>query len=110
MIIDANEGHNIDTFDVPGTYLHAKIPKDKRIIMKLRGDFVNIMCQVNPEYKQHVGYENGNKVLYLQVIRAIYGCIESALLWYNMLSITLIDFEINPYGRFVAQTIIEGIQ
>ena len=61
MIIDANEGHNIDTFDVPGTYLHAKIPKDKRIIMKLRGDFVNIMCQVNPEYKQHVRYENGKR-------------------------------------------------
>ena len=57
MIIDANEGHNIDTFDVPGTYLHAKIPKDKRIIMKLRGDFVNIMCQLNHDYKACVIYE-----------------------------------------------------
>ena len=27
--------------------------------MKLREDFVDIMCQVNPEYEQNVRYENG---------------------------------------------------
>ena len=27
--------------------------------------------------------ENGKKVLYLQILRALYGMIESALLWYK---------------------------
>ena len=79
----------MDTFDVSGLLMYAYIPKDKRILMKLRGDFVDIMCQVNPYYEQHVRYENGEKVLYILVIREIYGCIESALLWYNLFSTTI---------------------
>ena len=57
--------------------------------MNLRRDFVDIMCQFNPEYKQHVKYENVKKVIYMIVIRSIYGCIESTLLWYNIFSAKL---------------------
>ena len=56
LIIGAQKGRNIATFDVTGAYLHAEIPKDKRVLMKLREDFVYIMCQVNPDYKKHVRY------------------------------------------------------
>ena len=73
LIIYAHEGTDVDNFDVTGAYLHGEIPTDRRILMKLRGDFVEIMCQVNPEYKQHARYENGKKVLYLLVTREIYG-------------------------------------
>ena len=73
--------------------------------MKLRGDFVEIMCQVNPEYEQHVKYENGGKVLYLLVLRAVYVCIKSLLLWYNLLStkIYALGFEINPHSSCVVK-------
>ena len=50
------------TFDVPGSYRHAEMSKDKMILMKLRGDFVDIMCQVNPEHEQHVRYGNGKNI------------------------------------------------
>ena len=55
-------------------------------------------------------YENRNKVLYLLVIREIYGCIESALMWYKSLSTPLygMGFEINPYDICVVNKIIEG--
>ena len=38
------------------------------------------------------------------MLRALYGCLESALLWYNLYSSTLekIGFKINPYDRCVA--------
>ena len=48
LIVHAHEIRNLATFDAPGAYLHADIPKDKIISMKIRGDFVDIMCQVNP--------------------------------------------------------------
>ena len=66
------------------------------------------MCQVNPEYKQHVRYEKIKKVLYILAIREIYGCIESQLLWYEILStiIEWIGFYINPYDRCVENNII----
>ena len=86
------------TFYIPESYRHVFMPKDKQILMNLRGDFVDIMCQVNPYYEQNDIYKNGKKVLYLLVLRAIYGCVESALLWYNIFSKTLegLGFEINP--------------
>ena len=71
-------------FDVPGAYLHAKFPDDKTVLMRLRDEFVDIMCDVNPEHKNYVKVIGGKKLLYLRVLRAIYGCIESALLWYNL--------------------------
>ena len=39
----------------------------------------------------------------------IYGCIESALLWYKILSTALegLGFEINPYDKCVANKMIE---
>ena len=76
---------------MPGAYLDAKFPKDKLVLMRLRDEFVDIMCKVNPEYLKHAKQEKGRKVLYLRVLRALYGCIESALMWYNLFAKTLVD-------------------
>jgi hypothetical protein len=112
LAIDIKEGRDVAIFDVPGAYLQAEMPKDKKVLMKLRGQFVDIMCEVNPEYKPYVTEERGEKILYLKVLQAIYGCIESALLWYNLFATTLqgMGFEINPYDRCVANKIIDGKQ
>ena len=75
LSFDAHKGCDMATFDIPGAYPHADIPKDKSILMNLRGYFVDIMCQFYPEYEQHIGYENGEKVFCLLVLRAIYCCI-----------------------------------
>ena len=99
---------HVANFEVLGAYLHEETPKGERILMKLRGDFVDIMCQVKPEYKQHICYENGKKVMYLLFPRVIYGCIESTLLRYKLSSTTLekMRFEINPYEIYVANKMI----
>ena len=61
--INSIEGWKVQTFDVPGAYLHAEIPEDERVFMKFEKEFVDIMCEVNPEYKEHVRIKNGRKVL-----------------------------------------------
>ena len=73
------------TLGVPGAYLHAEIPKYKRILMKLREVFIDIICQVKPEYDKNVIYDNGGKSLYLLVLRYICGFIESVLFWLKYL-------------------------
>ena len=95
LIVNAHEGHDVATFDIHGAYVHAEITKENRILMKLRGYFFEIVCQVNPEYEQDVRYENGKKVSFLLVLRAIYGFIESVLLWYNLFSTILEGFFLN---------------
>ena len=81
LYIDAMEQRNVAVFNVPGAYLQAGIPADKRILLCIIYEFLRIMCEVNPDYKPYVQYGNGKKVLYVKVMRAIYWCIESALLW-----------------------------
>jgi hypothetical protein len=112
LLNNAYEGRDVAIFDVPGAYLHAKIPDSKFAILKIEGEFVDIMCDVNPEYKEDVRYENGKKVLYVQILRALYGMIESALLWYNLYTEVLLKegFKINPYDCCVANKIINDKQ
>ena len=112
LLINAFEERDTAIFDVPGAYLHAKIPDDKFAILKIEGEFVDIMCEVNPEYKADVRYENGKKVLYLQILRALYGMIESALLWYKFYTEVLQKegFEINAYDKCVANKMVNDKQ
>ena len=115
LLIDAYEERDVGTYDVPGAYLHAKLlPRadNERVLMRLTGDFVGIMCKVNPEHEKNVIIEKGRKVLYLEILRALYGCIESALRWYELYSETLHKegFTINPYDKCVANKMINGEQ
>ena len=84
----------------------------ERTLMKLEGDFADIMCDINPDHKPNVVYEKGKKVLYLEILQAIYGCLESSLRWYELYSETLENegFTINPYDKCVANKEIDGHQ
>jgi hypothetical protein len=96
-MIDAKEHRDVATADVEGAYLHADM--EDFVLLKLVGEAVDIMCQVNPKYEKFVIIENGKKVLYLQLLKALYGCVQSALLWYNLFTNTLVrmGFKLNPY-------------
>ena len=80
--------------------------------MKLSGGFVDIMCEVNPEYIKNVIIVKGKKVLYLEIFSALYRCIESALRRYELYSESLHKegFVINLYDTCVANNMINGKQ
>ena len=67
---------------------------------------------MNPKHTPFVVYENGKQVLYVRLIKAIYGCVKSALLWYELFSSTLqqMGFVLNPYDPCIANCQIEGTQ
>ena len=52
------------------------------------------------------------RILYVKVIRSIYGCIEAALLWYEMYKETLEKegFSLNQYEMCIANKEINGHQ
>jgi hypothetical protein len=102
ILIDAKERRDVATADVAGAYLHAEM--EDVTLLKMEGESVNIMCDVSPEYEKFVCYENGKKVLYLELLKALYGCVQSVLLWYELFSGTLkgMGFELNPYDTCIA--------
>ena len=51
LIIDTMEGRHVSISDIVGAYLHAIMPPEKKILMKFTDDFVDIMCEVNEDYR-----------------------------------------------------------
>ena len=76
------------TADVPNAFIQANMPKVKqgedRVMMKITGVLVDMLIQLAPEvYGPCVVFEKGKKTLYVEVLRAIYGLLQAALLRYN---------------------------
>ena len=109
-IIDAIENRDMAVTDIKGTYLNAKM-KDI-IFMKTIGQELDLFCEIEPNFKQFVTYHKGKKVLYVQLDKTLYGCVQSALLWYEFYSTNLKDmgFKINPHDPCVANCMIGGKQ
>ena len=110
LMIDAHENRDVATADIAGAYLHAFMKEF--ISMRFVGWAVDLLCEVNPEYKKYVVYEGKTKVLYVRCNKAIYGCVVSGVLWYELFSTTLeqMGFVINPYDFCVANATIDGSQ
>ena len=110
LALSAAERRKIVTWDVEGAYLLAD--QDDYVLLKFTGESVDIMCQVDPKYKDFVCYENGRKVLYLQLLKALYGTLKAALLWYELYVSKLqgMGFVLNPYDLCVANKVINEKQ
>ena len=52
IIIDAHEGRDVAIFDIPRAYLNDDIPEDKLVLLNIEGEFVDILCEVNPKHKK----------------------------------------------------------
>ena len=82
------------------------------MLLLLEGEFVDIMYDINTDYKQHVRFKDGRKISYIRILKAIYGIIESNILCYELYLIVLKyrGFQINPYDIFVSNEDIDGKQ
>ena len=110
LIVAAIEGRDVDMADVAGAFL--KVDMDVFVLMKLEGGTVDIMCELDPILEDFISMEKGKRDLYMQLIKAMYGCVQSALLWYKLFSTALVGmgFELNPYDLCVANAIIDEKQ
>jgi hypothetical protein len=115
-VIDAFEDRAVATVDIPNAFIQTNVGNDKdndRIVMKVRGPLVDYLLRINyQKYHDKVVYENNVKVLYLHVRKAIYGMLQSALLFYQKLRNDLEEqgFKISPYDPCVATKHIDGYQ
>ena len=101
---------------VPNAFIQAKIDKkkgDEKIIMKITGKLVDILVKLAPKiYSGYVVYEKGRKVIYVEVLRALYGMLISAMLWYKKFrgDLKSIGFIFNPYDPCIGNHIVNKKQ
>ena len=82
--------------------------------MLFKGKLAELMVMVDPKlYRKYVTYDSkGNTMLYVQMNKALYGLLQSALLFYKQLQKDLegYSFVINPYDPCGANPMINGHQ
>jgi hypothetical protein len=116
-VIEAKEQRDAMTCDIPNAFIQALLPKkdpgEDRVVLKITGVLVDMLADINPElYGPAMVLENQKKVLYVEVLKAIYGMLKAALLWYKTVRKDLEDigFIFNPYDPCVANTKVQGLQ
>ena len=116
-VIDAKEGRDVAVVDIPNAFVQTENVKiedhHERDIMKVKGALADMLVEIDPEfYGPYLTKENGVSVLYLEILKALYGMLKSALLFYRKLRKDLesIGFKFNPYDRCVANKTINGKQ
>jgi hypothetical protein len=110
-VIDAMEGRDVATVDIPGAFMQADI--DEVVHIKFEGEMAEMLVKMDPKlYRKYVKDENGKTVMYVELLKALYGTMRAALLFWKLLSNKLVSwgFEINPYDWCVANKMIDGKQ
>jgi hypothetical protein len=114
-IVDVKENRDVMSADIPNAFIQAHLPAtedgDERVIMKITGVLVDLLVSIDPtKYGPFVVTEKGTKTLYVEVLKALYGMLVEAQVWYRQLKSHLEDtgFKFNPYDTCIANRKVNG--
>ncbi len=85
-IIDAYEECEVATADIPGAFLHAGMNDGTHI--RITGKMAELLVDIEPNlYGPCACYEKGKLVIYAKLLKALYGTLMAArLFWEKLLS------------------------
>ena len=94
------------TLDHKAAYLNATM-KGPEVKMMLSKEVSETLCEVCEDYRAYLRH---NGTILVQLQKALYGCIQSAVLWYEELSSTLegLGYSRNPYDKCVFNKFSDG--
>ena len=102
--IAAHRGEHVMTLDHKAAYLNAAMV-GHAVHVRLSKEVSALLCKLATN---HLRYLRSDGTIIVRLQKALYGCIESAVLWYKELSSTLgsLGFTKNPYDEcsFVRET------
>ena len=98
----ASEGRAAATMDFPGAFLQATMPSDQAVFVRIPKDLATVLHMAYPEIYGPF-YTPGHKWLFVRLRKAMYGCVQSALLWYQefVKIFESLGFKVNTYEHCV---------
>jgi len=102
------EQRKVRTIDITGAYLNASM--EREVFMRLDPKLAKILCEVGgSEYTDNL---NPDGSLIVELKKALYGCVESAKLWYEDLSKCLMSlgFVKNEKDSCIFNVLVQGHQ
>jgi Reverse transcriptase (RNA-dependent DNA polymerase) len=110
-VIDAMEGREVAVVDVPGAFMQADM--DSLVHVRFTGKMVDLLVEIDPKmYSTYVIMEKNEKVMYVELLKALYGTMRAARLFWDKLSCKLQEwgFQMNNYDACVANKFVNGKQ
>ena len=111
-VIDANQGRDAITADIPNAFVQTAIDHKKgqdRITMNIKCHLIDILNEISPEtYNKYITLENEQRMPYVMMRKTLYRILISAVLLYKKLRKELerIGFKVNLYDVCVASIIL----
>ena len=90
-VIDAFEGRDVATLDIPGAFLQTKHPKNDDDVHAILDDqMAKLLAKISPETCQEfVHHKRGSAYIYCCLKVALHGTLKAALLFWKKLSSSL---------------------
>jgi hypothetical protein len=111
-LIDAMERREVAVIDVPGAFMQADMDEDAYV--RFTGKMVELfLLEIDRElYSPFVCMEGTEMVLYVKLLKALYGTIRAARLFWEMLTSKLQEwgFQGNSYDSCVMNKMVNGKQ
>ena len=83
-VVDAWENCNVVIMDVPGFFMLAD--KDDPVHVRFYGEMVDKLLEIDHDmYSPYVVEENGVCVLYIELLKALYGTLRAGQLFWEKL-------------------------
>ena len=100
-----HEGRAVAVIDLPNVFLNAD--NNEQTLVLLKRNVAEFMVQIDPQmYRKHIiTSSKGEPMLFVRLSKALYGLLQSVLLFYRKLRAELEDFgfTVNPYDPCVAE-------
>ena len=88
VALAASNNRAVACIDFPGAFLNVDMPEVGKhvLLMKLNKFLISLLIRIDPTYSTYV---QNNSTCVVRLKKALYGCVESAAMWYNRLSTDL---------------------
>ena len=111
-VVDAWEHRKIAVLDVPGAFM--QVDMDELVHVRFSSEMVDKLLEIDHElYSGYVTIEHGEKVMYVELLKALYGTLRAARLFWEKLHAQLVDdwgFVPNRYDICVVNKMVDGKQ
>ena len=111
-VVDAWENWKVAVLDVPGAFM--QVDMDELVHVQLQGEMVDKLLEIDHNlYASYVTMEKGEKVMYVELLKALYGTLQATQLFWEKLQAKLVNdwgFMPNRYDSCVVNKMVDGKQ
>ena len=106
VALAARDKQSVATFDIASAYLNADM-SGPSVYMRFDPEIASLLTQLDSKLAEYV-VDNG--CLIVQLDKALYGCVQSAGLWYEKMKSELesLGYEVNPLDPCVFNLVRDG--